>query len=254
MSEKKFDASSVNMSQFKGVTFTGADDNTNIQDLVQLGQEFDFVEFGILLRQDDGQGVARYPSEGWLKNLLVAKEKNEFLLDIALHICGPNAIEELVRPGSQLIHLAKKFDRVQLNMRWQQHEIREIGKAVDYLVDSDVSVITQFNDQNVELYKYLFFWDAHQVLFDFSGGNGKLPKNWPEPIPGVTCGYAGGLSPDNIAEEFPKIYAAAMSRKGEDANKKREFWIDMETGVRDEKDQFSIARCRDVLEYINKLY
>lgn len=242
-----------NMSKFKGVTFTGADDNTSIQDLVALSKEYDYVEFGILLKKDDGQGTTpRWPSDGWIADLLDAKERNKYL-ELALHVSGPEAIEELIRPGSQLIHIAKKFDRVQMNMRWNIHDFKEIASTVEYLSDCSVPVITQFNDANSDLYKYLFYFRSHCLLIDFSGGNGRLPKHWPSPFEGISCGYAGGLNPENIATEFPKIYEAVNSVKDYDL----EYWIDMESGVREmigDKDVFSIRRCREVLQYLDKLF
>ena len=80
-------------------------------------------------------------------------------------------------------------------------------------------------------------------LFDSSGGRGVVEKSWPK-IPHheygpIWCGYAGGLGPDNIKEELQKI---------EEAVGEAEIWIDMETKLRNKKDQFDLNLCEQVLQ------
>ena len=112
-------------------------------------------------------------------------------------------------------------------------------------------------------------------LFDTSGGIGQLPDSWPLPIgrkkavggdengpdcenPGdpplcvgchptcasyvepLYCGYAGGLGPDSLEEQLPKIAEAASEAR---------IWIDMETRVRSDDDQqFDLKKVRRCLE------
>jgi phosphoribosylanthranilate isomerase len=77
-------------------------------------------------------------------------------------------------------------------------------------------------------------------LFDLSGGAGILPEQWPEPIEGVYCGYAGGLSPENVAEQLEKIEAVTPNAR---------IWIDAETHVRSNGDQlFDLEKVRRFLE------
>ena len=72
-----------------------------------------------------------------------------------------------------------------------------------------------------------------------SGGAGILPNAWPQ-ARDCYCGYAGGLSPDNIEEQLPEIEKVA----GEGP-----IWLDMETHVRSEDDrQFELAKVRQVLK------
>jgi hypothetical protein len=65
------------------------------------------------------------------------------------------------------------------------------------------------------------------ALFDKSGGAGILPTEWPELLNGIKCGYAGGLSPENLEEQIKLIEHKAWSS---------EIWIDMETHVRSDED------------------
>lgn len=69
--------------------------------------------------------------------------------------------------------------------------------------------------------------DVH-LLQDRSGGRGALETEWFAPDElcrkaGAAIGYAGGLSPSNIAEQLPRIAEAAGGMA---------FWIDCESGVR----------------------
>lgn len=54
----------------------------------------------------------------------------------------------------------------------------------------------------------------------------------------MKCGYAGGLSPDNIAEQLDLIDAAAGDV---------DYWVDAETHVRTEE-VFDVEKCYRFLE------
>lgn len=59
------------------------------------------------------------------------------------------------------------------------------------------------------------------VLYDTSGGAGKLTKNWRMPLfENHPQGYAGGLSPENVSENLDKIAKVAGNRT--------DIWIDAE--------------------------
>lgn len=50
------------------------------------------------------------------------------------------------------------------------------------------------------------------ALYDSSGGRGILPNSYRLPV-GDFCGYSGGLGPDNLEEQLPKILEAARLSK-----------------------------------------
>ena len=78
------------------------------------------------------------------------------------------------------------------------------------------------------------------MLFDSSGGRGIRRAQWPTPLSGVRCGYAGGLGPENLRLEMPRIAAVA----GPD------YWVDMENSLRDADDHFSVDKARLALNAI----
>ena len=66
------------------VTFTGVDDNTNIEDLICLTKKYPFVEFGVLVSKNNSNTgtVNRYP------NLTILKRLKNKGLELSCHICG----------------------------------------------------------------------------------------------------------------------------------------------------------------------
>ena len=82
------------------------------------------------------------------------------------------------------------------------------------------------------------------ILLDVSGGRGKYIKNF-EVVPidtFVKQGFAGGITPDNCIEVVRHIEENLPSNI--------DYWIDMESGVRDENNWFSVDKCRQVCEKV----
>lgn len=247
------------------VTITGADDSVSPADLIPITREFPFVEWGILASQNNtfSGGCNRYPSPKWIADLQSLAETSGELPNLSLHINGVWVRQLLL--GSFIIpaELLNCFGRVQLNF----HAERTICNPPSF-----ADALTKLSG------KYLIFQldgekgNAHldaangmEVgncfgLFDVSGGAGVLPAKWPEPIyldvqPGDSGmgveswdyhGYAGGLGPDNLAEQIPLILKAAAGTRYTNEGR---IWIDMETRVRSSDDrQFDLAKVRKCLE------
>ena len=88
------------------------------------------------------------------------------------------------------------------------------------------------------------------MLFDCSHGAGVLPKSWPNSIPSIKCGWAGGMGPANIATQIPRIDAAYLA-----GGSSFPYWVDMETLVRTETkpDEFDLNKCLAVAAEIEPL-
>ena len=80
------------------------------------------------------------------------------------------------------------------------------------------------------------------LLYDTSGGAGKLTKNWRAPLfEKHPQGYAGGLSPENVVQNLDKISKVAGSRT--------DIWIDAEGKLKTPGTKtFDINRAK---QYIN---
>lgn len=209
------------------VTITGADDSTSPDDMLAIARDFPFVEWGILLSYTR-EGTPRYPGAdaavGFLSRGLLC----------ASHLCGMAAedfILGLGRPGDE-------FRRIQVNINFSRHP--ELLSRIDdgRRVDPVVPVIFQMNQANQAIRDVA---GVSHLLFDASRGQGVSPGAWPAPIDGINCGYAGGLGPDNLAEQLERIAAVAGDS---------EVWIDMESGVRtddgEKLDFAKVARCLEI--------
>jgi len=223
------------------VTITGADNSVDPQDLVELSKEFSFVEWGILLSKAS-EGLNRFPDYNWLKNLKKVWEENESLI-LSGHLCGKWVREICLGNWSVLEDrpdVIDMFSRFQLNFHAQVHDI-DVNKFLNGLEEERlwfIELIFQLDDVNNKILDLAVDNEIEAYgLFDVSGGNGILPENWPTSK--NYCGYAGGLSPENLTEQLELIEKVAPNV----------IWIDVETHVRSNEDkQFDLNKVRNFLE------
>lgn len=219
-------------------TFTGADDQTSIKSMEAIQATFPFVEFGILVGSHIG-GSPRFPTPKWIESLTKTDQK----MNLSLHLCGKyvnNILQGktsfLVPPSSKgVIQLYdfEKFQRVQINTHGFKHDFNPVNliKLINDL--PRVEFIFQFDNQNSHILNAIKAQCKNiSVLFDLSHGAGILPEEWPELLPDIKCGYAGGLRLKNLREEMGKV---------EKKTGKVETWIDIETHVRNLEDQFDLG-------------
>lgn len=206
------------------ITFTGVDDFTDPAGMVALSDQYP-IEWGILFSpKKQGKG-GRYPAMNTIDWLF-----NELPLRYSAHLCGGDAREVIETGYSRHEHLLRSFcGRAQINTanpNVQPPLIKNWSATVD------LRAILQCRGP---------FPPVHSVdvLFDASGGRGIVPGYWPCATETTFCGYAGGLRPSNVADAVRLI--------GQRASR---YWIDMETGVRDESDRFSLDLCRKVCEAV----
>lgn len=225
----------------KTVTITGADDSIDPALLVELSTEFPFVEWGILVSKNN-YGTPRFPSLTWL--LKLRGLKHDFrTLKLSCHLCG-TFVRELVKGNDTIIQIMGPmwhiFERVQINFHAIPHEFS----------NQMIRIMSKYPKQ-----QYIFQYDGVNdvivskasitgcnvsTLFDKSGGAGILPDRWPQLLEGIKCGYAGGLSPDNLEDQIKKIESIVGDT---------EIWIDMETHVRSDQDRlFDVVKVRKCLE------
>lgn len=212
------------------VTFTGADDNTSIAEMQDISKKYPNVEWGILL-SNSGMGIKpRFPSRARLDALAQAAG-----LQLSGHLCGA-WMRKLVSSGyidtSVIGPIWAKLARVQLNFSGSESLAKE-----DFLLDGSKNFILQSGGKPLPKN---FNGGRYHVLFDGSGGRGKLAQAWPAAIPGRFCGYAGGLNPENIKDQLQQIAKAANQA---------DFWIDFESGVRTD-DKFDLSKVRCILKAI----
>lgn len=227
------------------ITLTGADDSTSLDDLWRLaGQHrFGLVEWGVLY-DATRQGQGRYPSLDWIKRLAARLEHPGARPPaFALHLCGRQAVGDFLAGTGHVCEVAKHFGRIQLNFRQDDYPLDQVDKALRRNLNKQI--ITPHNEANASLWEPLFKRRNHAVLFDASAGRGISPEQWATPFAGVPCGYAGGLGPDNLATELPRIHAAAAGDH---------YWLDLEAKLRNSADQFDLVRAKQCLDIASAFY
>lgn len=208
------------------ITFTGVDDSTNLSQLQAISSAYP-VEWGVLFSPSRQGSLTekRYPSIAAVQR--IAKLSYEDVR-LAAHLCGADARQVITEGKSQHDDLLRNnFCRVQINTTStvDVDQLAAWGKSIHG------DVIVQSRDADAFPFTRKVQW-----LFDASGGTGLSPANWPKADnPFTLTGYAGGLGPDVVEAEVARI--------GEMSNN---FYIDMETKVRDANDNFSLELCLDV--------
>lgn len=218
------------------VTITGADDGVRLEEFQAMAEcHAEIAEWGILLSAKR-MGTPRYPSAKWLCGLrgLQLNEDVRF----SAHLCGQIAREPEI---ASMMTALGRFDRAQVNSydsgwpdKWRGFVPRLIlqarGEEMLQIVANDAAQI------------------GADVLFDPSGGKGVMPFRWPRAPAGVRTGFAGGITPDNVEDVISEIIRTGSFNNAD-------FWIDMESGVRDAQDRFDwdkVARVLDTVKTINK--
>jgi hypothetical protein len=241
------------------VTITGADNSTHIDRLLELSKKFPFVEWGILA-SSSSEGSHRFPSREWIEELQEASRINPGVLNLSLHLCGKWVRQILLGDVGVPRAYFDSFQRVQLNFHAERTKcnptllltaLQSIG-AAQYIFQIDGNGGNEHLSRLFEEMPPDEHVDA-VGLFDVSGGAGILPGEWPKPFwmsdDESYCyhGYAGGLGPENLAEQIPKIGNAAGDCR---------IWVDMETRVRSNNDQLfdidKVVACLEIAEpFIN---
>ena len=207
----------------KFITFTGADDRTSIDGMRELSEQYP-IEWGILF-SPKRQGEGRYPSMRFVERLVSGSS-----LNFSAHLCGGDSRDVIGQGKSSHDDLISEyFVRSQINTSDPKADPFLIAVWANRL---GVTPIMQCRDT---------FPNDMRVawLFDASGGRGISPKSWPAPASSILTGYAGGLRPENVADAIEIIGSLSDN-----------YWIDMETGVRDENDRFDLSLCRQVCEKV----
>lgn len=230
----------------KIVTFTGADDSVQAEEIIALAKKYPSTEWGILFGGPNS-GASRFPSRLWvIKNIPKLAEAG---LNLCAHLCG-GPVYDLVQRGdfTWLYYydedITGAFQRVQINFHGQRGY-----KPVNWLFDRLNATPYQFIFQDDEVNGHIaghLGGDKRVRLFDVSHGAGVLPENpWPKREATEYMGYAGGLGPDNIKEQLPLISKASGGKQY------GPYWIDMETRVRSNRDkQFDLEKCEQVCKVV----
>lgn len=226
------------MSHLRCVSLTGADDQTDVRDLAELGAQYSFVEWA-LLYVPHKEGAPRNPTQGWRTRFFEANVPGS----VAMHLCGRLAFEQL--RDSQLPLDVLQADRLQLNInaRGRDFEDVEVLDLFQCALALGPDIILQYHEDSARvIHQFLAtVKDSERtrvhVLLDGSRGTGVCPPTWtvPEELSGWYCGSAGGIGPTTIDQ----VLASHADRTSA-------YWVDMESGIRTDN-RFDLEKARRVL-------
>jgi hypothetical protein len=219
----------------KFLTFTGADDNTDIAGMLELSSQYP-IEWGILF-SPKRHGTPRYPSVAKVHEFAEANcIGRNFKLRMSAHFCGAYARTILEGKFSLVEKLFEDvlltFHRAQINTAGPVGV--EAASALPAWARSWAKrPILQSRDAQC-----FPLWTEIDWLYDCSGGNAIATNEWPEEPTERLVGYAGGIGPDSISRVMAGIYGRAIN-----------YWLCMESGVRTD-DRFDLEKCRAVCEAV----
>lgn len=231
------------------VTITGADDKTDIAEMMKVSRDFPFVEWGILFSKSK-KGSSRFPSkEEWFAELIFETAGED--IKLSAHICG-KWVRDIVEGKWTIIKSTGKslgsFQRIQLNFG------PYINKANldDFFAGFEVRGFASIGCYPQIIFQVHNFHESvinhtnnapyvYDVLLDRSGGRGlEISTHGQNPPEYVYCGYAGGLNCDNVVrilEAFTLYHTSLLDK----------FWIDIESGVRT-NNELDLSKVRRFLE------
>lgn len=219
------------MSLLLFITFTGADDHTDVRRMGELSREYP-IEWGILLSPSRA-GSGRYPCLDKVAEILRSDEIGRF----SAHLCGGHARDVLrygrMANGEALQALIEeRCQRAQINTR-EQVTPAVLASVAEFRSTVLAAPILQCRATFPPAGSAPgVYW-----LFDASGGRGLVPPDWPRPGDLKSLvGYAGGIGPGNVTQVIKAIQAAGALR----------YWIDMESSLRDDADEFDLRKVEQV--------
>lgn len=222
------------------VTITGADNKIKGSDLLNLQEQYPFVEWGILYSKIK-EGSPRYPTKEYIeKEFAVGK------LNLSAHFCGWWSKEVLEAGTFSLITgLPEQFKRIQLNYNFRNSKGWNLVSLVNFTnACKSREIILQYNNNNaITLNKIKTggggLPDNIHFLYDSSGGRGTKIQDIQNPIGKHYTGYSGGLDIDTIDSVCKSITSTTTN----DIN----VWIDMESGVRT-NNEFDLDKTKAILK------
>lgn len=223
-------------------SLTGIDETTPLVELAVVSDMYPYAEWGFLYSPKLQATPGRFPSVGRIQRAF--KELPRYVR-VALHICGAGVSQLLDGEAvvSGLVEgLRARSGRVQLNFDAARSDV-DLDRLRQFMLKRpDLLFITPHNEDNKAVIPALAGVANHAILFDSSHGRGIAPQAWQRAIATLPCGYAGGLGPENLGQQLPRIYEAAD---------KATFWIHIEERLRDEHDRFSMSTARKCLEIVS---
>ncbi len=201
--------------QLRYITCSGANENTNIKELINLANTSNLVEIGIIANSSTmKKGKPQYE---WFEQLLNTQESAN--MKLALHIngdwCTDLCAGKIAPELKELLDLKNQTTGTPVINRWQLNISNSMNLTKTDGIKSVIKdnpekeFIFSFNKGPIVMMFVKQLYDAglpFSLLYDSSYGSGRHPKLWETPyFAGRDHGYSGGLSAENISENLTEI-------------------------------------------------
>ena len=199
----------------KFVKMSGTNETTDIKKLAALLACYPFAEIGVQVNEK--KCAESSERMYWIFSLASYLRSQTQVINAALHI-NPSWVEDfgqgLIVPelktllNMQNLYGCPFFHRLQLNFRIGRDRTPDAEKLMTLMkCYGSRRFILSFNESNAAFIRDLYNRGARfDLLFDSSHGEGIAPAHRPTSVfNNVLQGYAGGLSPENVAEVLDHI-------------------------------------------------
>lgn len=219
------------------VTFTGIDELTNINKLLDICHATDIpIEIALLCSSSKAGTDNRYMSYDMLK--VIIKELLFENVSIALHLCGKLSKDFMTNRMSDEYSIINHVNTIQCN------NIRVKPEELNMAWTHNVHI--PYNERISEFTKYIVStYPQVSVLQDSSGGRG-ISGHFYRPVLNVQNGFAGGIGPNNVQEKLAEIDSLVTPGYT--------TWIDMEGQIRDDKDYLDLDKLQQVVEEVENYF
>ena len=222
---------------FQGVTFSGVDESVHPAQLLEIRSHYFAVEWGIRLAEDQ-EKRPRFPGISWIKGLPPA-------LNLSAHLSGRLARDFLAGNDTDLIarygEILPLFRRIQISCEADNIDSKAWRSIADRYKDKRLTIEVSAENPNPPLLE-MKLPGPFSILFHRGQGSAQWPK---APKGANGCGYAGGLSPENLSKQLSLLMSAARQAEY--------WWVELSASLRttdNGQDLFICEICKKVVREI----
>lgn len=233
------------------VTCSDPREDVSMNDMMRLMRYAPQVEIGIQAHPSAmSNGM---PRNAWFENLMTLVANIDMPLNVAVHVnyqwCDKMCMGQIPPELAEWMKIKRTRTNVPVIRRWQLNigdgtknwDANAVAKLIaahpenEFIFPYNASVAPKIEQLNKTGAKF-------SLLYDSSYGYGITPEKWNAPVYDThPMGYAGGLSPENVAKQLTKIAQQVPANYA--------TWIDAEGRLmRPNTRQFDVARAISYVE------
>jgi hypothetical protein len=226
------------------VTLSGIDESASLRRLIDNMALMPVeVELAVQFNEAYAGTRSRFPAHRFFERFLHLADNLPDNVYTALHLSGQDAIDSFITNEGFANDLSWDFNRCQLNVDRVAINPEALAKVINQ--NPDFQIIVPYNTASASLCRYLLNNTLRtHILFDESGGQGRLPAIRPESFQQARAtGYGGGFNINTIEDEVRRIEQATLGR----------YWIDVQSGVRNSVDEFDVELAETFVKKVGAL-